>query len=47
MVLPQLVPELQAYTGGVGTLKIGFLIKFDQHGVLKTALDSLRVVHRT
>ena len=35
MVLPQLVSELQAYTRGVGTLKIDFRIKFDQQGISK------------
>ena len=33
VVLPQLVSELQAYTRGVGTLKIAFRIKFDQQGI--------------
>ena len=33
MVLPQLVSELQAYTGDVGTLKIGFLIKLEEQGI--------------
>ena len=33
MVLPQLVSELQAYTGDVGTLKIGFLIKLEEQSV--------------
>ena len=35
MVLPQLVSELQAYTRGVGILKIDFRIKFDQQGISK------------
>jgi len=35
VVLPQLVSELQAYTRGVGTLKIAFRIKFDQQGISK------------
>ena len=35
MVMPQLVSELQAYTRGVGTLKIDFRIKFDQQGISK------------
>ena len=33
MVLPQLVSELQAYTGDVGTLKTGFLIKLKEQGI--------------
>ena len=35
VVLPQLVSELQAYTRGVGTLKIAFRIKFDHQGISK------------
>ena len=32
-VLPQLASELQAYTRGVGTLKIVFRIKLDQQRI--------------
>ena len=35
VTLPQLVWELQAYTRGVGILKIDFRIKFDQQGISK------------
>ena len=38
VVLPQLVLELQAYTRGVGTLKIVFRIKLEQQGISKKKL---------
>ena len=43
----RMVSELQAYTRGVGILKIAFRIKFDQQGISETNVVSLRVMHRT